>query len=190
MGPCFPEKQRTGNGYSGGSNRDLRKAFDSIQHEAIWRSLSNHSVSEQYICLLNLYTDPRATVVSDVESDETGIARGTKLEILPPEGKLKSLGQMATVVDQETTEVPHRIRCAWPAFARHRQELASQSCSLRHRLHMFDAVVTPTITYGAGTKENEKMLRTAQRRKLRLIIQTDKNSKRRNLEEQTFGTTK
>ena len=36
---------------------DFKKAFDSIQHEAIWKSLRNHSVSEQYISLLKkLYT--------------------------------------------------------------------------------------------------------------------------------------
>ena len=57
---------------------DLKKAFDSMQHAAIWRSFRNHSVSEQYICFLQkLYTDQRATVLTDVESDKFGIARGT-----------------------------------------------------------------------------------------------------------------
>ena len=60
------------------------------------------------------------------------------LEILPPEGKVKYLGQMM---------IKHRVR-------------ASQSNSLRHRLHLCDAVVTPTITYGARTwnttEEHEK----------------------------------
>ena len=31
---------------------DFQKTFDSIQHDAIWRYLRNHSISEQYICLL------------------------------------------------------------------------------------------------------------------------------------------
>ena len=54
---------------------DFQKAFDSIQHDAIWRSLS----SEQYICLLQkLYADQRATVLTDVESNEFKIARGTQ----------------------------------------------------------------------------------------------------------------
>ena len=39
---------------------DFKKAFGSIQHESIWRSLRNHSVAP------------------DVESDEFGVARGTK----------------------------------------------------------------------------------------------------------------
>ena len=57
----------------------VQKAFDSIQHDAIRRSLRNHYISEQYICLLKkLYADQRATVWTDVESNEFEIARGTK----------------------------------------------------------------------------------------------------------------
>ena len=84
----------------------------------------------------------------------------------------------------------HRIRCAWSTFTKLRQELPSQSYRLQHRLHLFDAVVTPTITFGAGT--HEKMLRTTQRRMLRLIIQTKRNYKKKNNKEtggKTFETT-
>ena len=35
---------------------DVKKAFDSIQHEDIWNSLRKYSISEQYICLLKKYT--------------------------------------------------------------------------------------------------------------------------------------
>ena len=73
------------------------------------------------------------------------------VELLLPEGNVKYLEQMITFVDQETTEVQQRIRCAWSAFAKHREELTSQSYLLRLWLHQFDAVVTPTITYDAGT---------------------------------------
>ena len=83
-----------------------------------------------------------------------------QVEIRLPEGKIKYLGQRITFVDQETTEELHRIRCAWSAFTKHRKELTSQSHRLQHGLHLFDAVVTPTVTYGAGTwataKEHEK----------------------------------
>ena len=93
--------------------------------------------------------------------------------------KVKLLEQMITSVDQETTEVQHRIRCAWSAFA----TLTSQSYLPRHRSHQFDAVVTPKVTYGAGTcattKEHEKMLRTTQRKMLRLIIGTKRNYKKK-----------
>ena len=95
-----------------------------------------------------------------------------QVQILPPEGKLKYLDDHIRGPGNHR----HRIRCAWSAFAKHRQELKSQSYLLRHRLHLFDAVVTPTITCGAGTRAKKnntrKMLRTNQRRMLRLIIQT------------------
>ena len=60
---------------------------------------------------------------------------------------------------------------------------------------MFDAVVTPTNTYGARTwattNEHEKMLRTTQRRVLRIVMQTKrKYETRRKLEGKTFVTTK
>ena len=58
---------------------DFQKAFDSIQHDAIWRPLRHHSISEQYICLLKkLYADQRATLSTHVERDEFGIACGTE----------------------------------------------------------------------------------------------------------------
>ena len=58
---------------------DFQKPFDSIQHDAIRKSLRNHSTSEQYICLLKkLYADQRATVWTDVESIEFEIARRAK----------------------------------------------------------------------------------------------------------------
>ena len=50
---------------------DFQKAFESIRHDAIWRSLRNHSIREQYICLLKkLYAGQHGTVLTDVESEE------------------------------------------------------------------------------------------------------------------------
>ena len=82
---------------------DLTKAFDSIEHEAIWRSVRIHSVSEQYIRLLKkLYTDQRATVLTDVESDEPGISRGTKQDDLLSSLLFNSVLQSAMEKDTET----------------------------------------------------------------------------------------
>ena len=58
---------------------EVKKAFDSIQLAGIWSSLRNHSISQQYICLLRkLFIDQRAAELTDVESDEFGTARRTK----------------------------------------------------------------------------------------------------------------
>ena len=69
------------------------------------------------------------------------------------------------------------------AFARQRQELTSRYYQLRHMLHLFDAVVTPTITYGVGTwtttEEHETMLQTAQRGMDGLVIQTKRTYKKK-----------
>ena len=57
---------------------DFQKASDSMQHGVIWSFLRNCSISEYYTCLFQkLYADQRATVLTDVESDEFGIAHGT-----------------------------------------------------------------------------------------------------------------
>ena len=53
---------------------------------------------------------------------------------------------------------------------------------LKHRLRLFDAAITPTICYASGTwaptKEHERMLQSAQRKMLRLIMQTKRSYKK------------
>ena len=53
---------------------------------------------------------------------------------------------------------------------------------LNHRLRLFDATVSPTLCYAAGTwtpsKEHERMIQSMQRKILRLIIQTKRKHKK------------
>ena len=103
------------------------------------------------------------------------------VEILLPERKSKYLGQMISFLHQEIVKIQHRIRCVLSLFAKHRQELTSRSYLLRHRLRLFDSVVTPTMMCGSGTwtttQEHEKMTRTTERKMLRLIFQTKRKYK-------------
>ena len=52
---------------------------------------------------------------------------------------------------------------------------------LKHQLRLFDAVVTPTMSYVSGTwsptKEHERMIQSTQRKMLRLIFQTKRRYK-------------
>ena len=52
---------------------------------------------------------------------------------------------------------------------------------LKHRLWLFDAVITPTMCCASGTwtptKEHERMIQSTQRKMLRLIIQTKRRYK-------------
>ena len=53
---------------------------------------------------------------------------------------------------------------------------------LKHRLRLFDATVSPTLCYAAGTwtpsKEHERMIQSTHRKVLRLIIQTKRRYKK------------
>ena len=95
-----------------------------------------------------------------------------KIEILTRGESVRYLGQMITFGQQETTEIKNRIRAAWATFHKYRQELTSKNYMLKHRLRLFDAATPPTICYASGTWQS------AQRKMLRLIIQTKRRYKK------------
>ena len=51
------------------------------------------------------------------------------------------------------------------------------------RLRLFNMVITPTLSYASGTwtlsKEHERMIRSTQRKMLRLIVQTKREYKKK-----------
>ena len=104
------------------------------------------------------------------------------IEILTRNESVKYLGQRISFYQQETTEIKSRIRAAWATFHKYRQELTSKKYMLKHRLRLFDATVSPTVCYAAGTwapnKEHERMIQSTQRKMLRLIIQTKRKYKK------------
>ena len=73
------------------------------------------------------------------------------IEILTRNESVKYLGQKISFYQQETTEIKSRIRAAWATFHKYRQELTSKNYMLEHRLRLFDATVSPTVFYAAGT---------------------------------------
>ena len=104
-----------------------------------------------------------------------------QIEILAKVDSARYLGQKITFEDQETAEIKNRLKAAWAAFHKYRQELTSKGYRLCHRLRLFNMVVTPTLTYASGTwtltQKHEKMIETAQRKMLRLIVQTKRKYK-------------
>ena len=104
-----------------------------------------------------------------------------KIEILEKTASARYLGQKITFEDQETEEIKNRLKAAWAAFHKYRQELTSKDYRLCHRLRLFNMVVTPTMTYASSTwtltQKHEKMIKTAQRKMLRLIVQTKRRYK-------------
>ena len=268
------------------STIDFTKAFDSIKHSALWKSLRFYGVKPAYVRLLQrLYSQQEGTVLTDKESDVFSIKTGTKqgdplssllfntvlqysseedlkrwqekrkgitlsdaaedcltnlrfaddvllfstsleklremlcefktrtqavglgihpdktkilsnqdkinakeievdnikIEILGKKASARYLGQKITFEDQETEEIKNRLKAAWAAFHKYRQELTSKDYRLCHRLRLFSMVVTPTMTYASSTwtltLKHEKMIKTAQRKMLRLIVQTKRKYK-------------
>ena len=104
------------------------------------------------------------------------------IKILTKNGNEKYLGQRISFHQQETLEIKSRIRTAWATFHKYRQELTSKNCLLNYRLRFFDATVSPTLCYAAGTwtlsKEHERMIQPMQRKMPRLIIQTKRKHKK------------
>ena len=72
------------------------------------------------------------------------------------------------------TEIKNRIAAAWTQFTKHRRTLTNRSLSLRGRLRLFDACVTPCVMYGIGactcTAQHRAVLDRTQRRMLRLVV--------------------
>ena len=270
------------------STIDFTKAFDSIKHLSIWKSLRHYGVKPAYVRLLQrLYSQQEGSVLTDKESVGFPIKKGTKqgdplssllfntvlqysleenlkswqenkkgirlsdatedcltnlrfaddvllfstslrklrdmlcdfkastekvglgihpdktkilsnqdklkekeltvdniqIEILKKSESARYLGQKITFQDQETEEIKNRLKAAWAAFHKYRQELTSRDYRLCHRLRLFNMVITPTLTYASGTwtltKKHEQMIRKAQRKMLRLIIQTKRRYKKK-----------
>ena len=104
-----------------------------------------------------------------------------KIEVLTKGDSARYLGQTITFEEQETEEIKNRLKAAWAAFHKYRQELTSRDYRLCHRLRLFNVIITPTLTYAGGTwtllQKHEKMIKTAQRKMLRLIVQTKRKYK-------------
>ena len=97
--------------------------------------------------------------------------------------RVRSIWQTITFQQQETAEIKNRIRAAWASFYRYKQELTSRSCFLPHRLRLLNMVITPTMSHASGnwtlSKEHERMIRSTQRKVLRLIVQTKRKYKKK-----------
>eukprot|EP00973_Karenia_brevis_P029627 4087194-Karenia_brevis.AAC.1 len=58
---------------------DFKKAFDTVSHQALWKSLAEQGIQACYIDLLSqLYSNQSARVRTDVLSRQFEIQRGTK----------------------------------------------------------------------------------------------------------------
>ena len=75
---------------------------------------------------------------------------------------------------RESVEINHRIKCGWYAFGKHAGTLCNRNISIKLRLKLFDAVVTPTILFGLSvlplSQVSLQKIKAAQRKMLRKIV--------------------
>ena len=104
-----------------------------------------------------------------------------KMEVLRKSQSARYLGQQITFEEQETAEIKNRLKSAWAAFHEYLQEVTSRSYRFCHRLRLFNMVITPTLTDASGTwtssKTHERVIKSAQRKMLRFIVQTTRRYK-------------
>ena len=97
-----------------------------------------------------------------------------KIEVLARNGKIKYLGRQITFENATVVELSNRIKAGWAKFMQYKHELTKKHYSLTDRLRLFESVVSPTVLYGAEawtlTAEMTKLLKTTQRRMLRMIL--------------------
>ena len=72
------------------------------------------------------------------------------VEIIQASSSHKYLGRYLSgeFAYRETTEVHHRIKCAWYKFSHHSSALCNKNICIKLRLKYFDAIITPTILFG------------------------------------------
>ena len=97
------------------------------------------------------------------------------VEIVQPEASHKYLGRYlpGEFTFRQNVEVNHRIKCGWYAFGRHSAILCNRNVSVKLRLRLFDAVVTPTILFGLAvlplSQVSLNKIEVVQRKMLRKI---------------------
>ena len=144
----------------------LVKMLEDLQQEALRYGLELHP--EKTKILTNCTNKTGRDSCTSIEVNDMNI------EILPLNGSVKYLGRKVSFDDFQGVELQNRVRAAWASFMSNRDELTGRQYALKHRLRLFDAVVSPTVLYGceawSPTKRDEMFLQRTQRKMLRMIL--------------------
>ena len=105
---------------------------------------------------------------------------GSPVAIIHYHQHLKYLGRKLSFDEYHKTELDNRIAAGWRKFHLLRHKLTSKHYPLTSRLRLFNSTVTPTVMYSCAAwtlnKDMAATLRRAQRRMLRLIVNTPRRT--------------
>ena len=99
---------------------------------------------------LDLNASKTKVITNDIQ-DENFIMIGVeKVGIIAENDKHKYLGRYISGVleNRSNVEVAHRIQCAWHKFGRRSSVLTNRNVSIKLRLKLFDATVSPSALFG------------------------------------------
>jgi hypothetical protein len=109
------------------------------------------------------------------------VCNGMHIEVLDCQEHAMYLGKALRLKEMHDEELRNRMAKAWGKFSMFRNELTDKSIPIKHRMRLFDSVVTPTALYCSGcwamTIERERKLRTTQRRMMRMILGSGRRPK-------------
>ena len=101
---------------------------------------------------------------------------GDMVEIVQETKTHRYLGRFLSgnLDERGTVEIRHRIQCAWMKFGQNARVLTNRKVSIKLRLKLFDAVVSPSLLSGVAALPisgvNMKSIDQCQRKMLRKIV--------------------
>ena len=113
---------------------------------------------------------------SHIDQPDNISVHGMPIEILSQTKAHKYLGRLISLnpTDRISKEVKARMRAAWSTFHQYRKCLCNHAISLKLRLRLFDACISPVALFGLGILPLSKKVRNdfdiIQRKMLRSII--------------------
>ena len=145
------------------SRCQLKQMLHDLLRRIVELGVEVHAGKSKVLCNVLTSRSLQTLKVDNHSFDIVPMARGTMYL-----GRMLSFGQL------HDAEVSNRMSRAWAKFNAHRKELCNKHFHLSHRLRFFQAVITPSALYSAGTwtmtAGRERILRSMQRKMLRIIV--------------------
>ena len=188
MGPLVKQWVARGWGVKLGKDDDdqitnLRFADDliivaatKVQLQTMLRELAA-SVKDVGLCLHWGKTKCVCNIPDDDREECTTITvDGRDVQLLKYDESLMYLGRALSFGSLHDAEIGNRMTQAWKKFMASKKELCCKFYPLKDRLKLFQATVTPCALYASGTwtmtQTRERIVRSTQRKMLRLILGT------------------
>ena len=101
---------------------------------------------------------------------------GQDIQVVSATDAEKYLGRKLSLDRYHDTELANRVASGWACFFKYKCTLCNRRLSLRYRMKLFDACVTPCVLYACGTwtmtAQRDHLLTKTRRRMLRWMMHT------------------